>query len=36
MILNGSPFSCTSDFKTALLDTDAWNLVSFIHTLAPR
>jgi len=35
-ITNGFPGSRMPAFKTALSDTDRWNLVNFIRTLAPK
>ena len=35
-ITNGFPGSRMPAFKAALSDTDRWNLVNFIRTLAPK
>jgi len=35
-ITNGFPGSQMPPFKTTLSDTDRWNLVNFIRTLAPK
>ncbi len=35
-ITNGFPASAMPAFKTTLSDTDRWNLVNFIRTLAPK
>jgi mono/diheme cytochrome c family protein len=35
-ITNGFPGSRMPAFKSALSDTDRWNLVNFIRTLAPK